>query len=312
MTGVAVLLTGCSSGLQSARGGAGPSSASTTGPPTTTTTTTTTTTVPPTTTTTTTPEQPGWSTLSVGPSGIAIDQQVFPQPDCTQVVVARFLYQHVDYNFHVGSQDPPSGSAVIGPDAGPVVGAAERPLLLACFNGGFKLAADAGGTETGGTILVPLRAGLASLVINTAGRAQVGVWGSTVPTPGETVASARQNLPPLVLNGQLSPNAGDWQAWGATLGGVDRVPRSALGEDAAGNLLFAAASASLPADLGSALVSAGAVTAMEMDINPGTVQLDTAASPGAPLVPRAPGQTRPPDQCEAGWIRDFITVLSIG
>lgn len=90
------------------------------------------------------------------------------------------------------------------------------------------------------------------------------------------------------------------------------MPRSALGEDASGNLLYAAAMASLPVDLGMGLISAGAMTAMELDINPGTVQLDTAATPGAPLVERIPGQTRPADQCEVGWVRDFITVLSIG
>lgn len=265
-----------------------------------------------TTTTTTAPEQPGWTTLSVGPHGIAIDEQTYVQADGTSVVVIRFLTHHVDFNFHVGSQDPPLGNAAVGSDSGSEVSAAERPLLLACFNGGFKVAADAGGTESGGTILVPLRAGLASLVINTAGYAQVGVWGSTVPTPGEAVASVRQNLPPLVLDGQLSSDAGNWSAWGATLGGIPRVPRSASGEDASGNLIYAAAMASLPVDLGRALISAGATTAMELDINPGTVQLDTAATPGAPLLARVPGQVRPADQCLSGWIRDFVTVLSIG
>ena len=322
VTGVAALLAGCSSGSQLATGGASrhspgssalPSIIATTTSTVPLTTTTTTSTVPlTTTTTTTTPQQPGWATLSVGPHGIAIDERTYVQADGITVVVIRFLAHHVDFNFHVGSQDPPSGRAVIGPDSGPVVGAAERPLLLACFNGGFKVAADAGGTESGGTVLVPLRVGLASLVIDAAGYAQVGVWGSTVPTPGEAVASVRQNLPPLVLNGQLSSNAGNWPAWGATLGGIPRVPRSALGEDASGNLLYAAAMASLPIDLGAALMSAGAMTAMELDINPGTVQLDTAATPGAPLVARIPGQTRPADQCQAGWVRDFITVLSIG
>ena len=204
------------------------------------------------------------------------------QADGISVIVTRFLAHHVDFNFHVGSQDPPSGGAIIGPDSGSVVGAAERPLLLACFNGGFKVAADAGGTESGGTVLVPLRSGLASLVIDTGGYAQVGVWGSTVPGPGETVASVRQNLPPLVLNGQLSPSAGNWPAWGPPSAGSHGCRRSG-GEDASGNLLYAAAMASLPADMGAALVSAGAVTAMELDINPGTVQLDTAADSGGPI-----------------------------
>jgi hypothetical protein len=69
----------------------------------------------------TVPEAPGWTTLSAGPRGIAIDERTFPQPDGSQVTVARFLFNHVDYSLHVGSQDPPTGHAVIGPDSGPMV-----------------------------------------------------------------------------------------------------------------------------------------------------------------------------------------------
>jgi len=134
----------------------------------------------------------------------------------------------------------------------------------------------------------------------------------SLPTPAESVASVRQNLPPLILNGQPATDVGTWQDWGYTLGNVPRVPRSALGEDAEGNLLYAAAGYSLPVDLSGALLNAGAVTAMELDINPSTLQLDTAATPGAPLTARVPGQTRVADQCQVGWIRDFITVLSTG
>jgi hypothetical protein len=264
------------------------------------------------TTTTTAPEEPGWTTLSVGPRGIAIDERTFAQPDGSLITVTRFLFNHVDYNLHIGSQDPPVGPAVLGPDSGSAISPAEQPLLLACFNGGFKVSAHVGGTEVGGQVLVPLTPGLASLVIDTAGFGSVGVWGSDVPAPGEGVASVRQNLPPLVSSGQLSPEIGNWTAWGATLGGVPRVPRSALGEDSNGDLLYAAGMAALPVDLATALVSAGVTTAMELDINPGTVQLDTASAPGAPLVARIPGQNRPADQCQVGWTRDFIAVLSIG
>lgn len=297
VVGFAALLTGCSSGTPLAAGTAG------TTPPST---------AASTTTTTTAPEQPGWTTLSVGPHGIAIDERTYPQPDGTQVIVARFLHDHVNYGLHIGSQDPPTGGAPLGPQSGPAVSAAEAPLLLACFNGGFKVAAQAGGTMSSGTTLVPLRSGVASLVLDTTGRAQIGVWGSTVPTPGEQVANVRQNLPPLLLDGQPAADVADWQAWGATLGGVPRVARSALGEDASGNLLYAGAMAALPVDLADALVSAGAKTAMELDINPGTVHLETAATPGAPVVARIPGQNRPADQCQVGWTRDFVTVLSIG
>jgi hypothetical protein len=297
VVGTAALLTGCSSGPSLAAG-----TASTTAPST----------AASTTTTTTAPEQPGWTPLSAGPHGIAVDERTYPQPDGTQVIVARFLHDHVNYGLHIGSQDPPTGGAPLGPQSGPAVSAAEAPLLLACFNGGFKVAAQAGGTMSSGTTLVPLRSGVASLVLDPTGRAQIGVWGSTVPTPGEQVANVRQNLPPLVLDGQPAADVADWQAWGATLGGVPRVARSALGEDASGNLLYAGVMAALPVDLAGALVSAGATTAMELDINPGTVHLETAATPGAPLVARIPGQNRPADQCQVGWTRDFVTVLSIG
>ena len=291
--GAALVLCGCSSASAS-----GPTSTKTI--------------VAPTTTTTLTPEQPGWTTLSTGPHGVAIDEQVFAQPDGIPVTVARFLHGNVSYDLHIGSQEPPTNGATLGPESGPAVSATEQPSLLACFNGGFKANAGVGGVETDGTVLLPLKVGEASLVIDSNGSARIGVWGSTVPTPGEPVASVRQNLPPLILGGQPTVDVGTWQDWGYTLGNVPRVPRSALGEDAHGNLLYAAAGDSLPVDLSGALLSAGAVTAMELDINPSTLQLDTAAIPGAPLVARVPGQTRPADQCQVGWTRDFITVLSNG
>ena len=264
------------------------------------------------TTTTFAPEEAGWTTLSTGPRGIAIDERTFPQPDGSQITVARFLFGRVDYSLHVGSQDPPTGAAVIGPDSGPAVGSGELPLLLACFNGGFKVDAAAGGVEVDGQVLTPLANGLASLVIDTAGDALVGVWGQDVPPPGLPIASVRQNLAPLVLGGVPSPQVGVISAWGVTLGGGAAVARSALGQDPQGDLLYAASMSAVPADLANALISAGATVAMQLDINPYWVQLATAAAPGAPLVARVPGQNRPADQCQAGWTRDFVAVLAVG
>ncbi|HUC37491.1 MAG TPA: hypothetical protein VMR97_10245 [Acidimicrobiales bacterium] len=301
----ALLLVGCSAkGAVAARDRPAGHSSTTAQP--------TPTTVPPTTTTTTAPEQPGWTTLSVGPRGIAVDERTFAQPDGSQVTVARFLAGHVDYSLHVGSQDPPTGQAAISADSGSMVSTAEQPLLLACFNGGFEMTAGAGGFEVDGQVLSPLTSGLASLVIDTAGVGQVGAWSAGVPTPGASVASVRQNLPPLVSGGQPSPQITDIAAWGSTLGGRADVARSALGQDPSGDLLYAASMSALPIDLAAALVSAGVASAMELDINPEWVQLATAPSPGASLVAGIPGQNRPADQCQVGWTRDFIAVLSIG
>jgi hypothetical protein len=59
-----------------------------------------------------------------------------------------------------------------------------------------------------------------------------------------------------------------------------------------GIILYAGSMSALPADLARALVSAGAVTAMEPDINAEWVQADTAPSPGGLLSAAVLGQHR--------------------
>jgi hypothetical protein len=275
---------------------------------TTTTTTTTTTTVPPTTTTT---EEPGWSVVGADGLGVAVDERTVTGPSGGAVTVVRFRAGRVQFGLHVGSEDPPVGTAVIPPNAGAAIGPQETPLLLGAFNGGFKTTAGAGGFEVNGQVLSPLVVGDASLVIDANGSAHIGVWGQSVPTPGEQVVSVRQNLTPLVSGGTSNPTVGDAYAWGAMLGPGPAVPRSALGEDASGNILYAAGMSLVPSDLAAGLVDAGAVDAMELDINPEWVQAVGAPSPGAPLAAMIPGQNRPADQYQVGWNRDFVTVLAL-
>jgi hypothetical protein len=88
------------------------------------------------------------------------------------------------------------------------------------------------------------------------------------------------------------------------------VARSALGEDGAGNLIYAGSMRAVPGDLATALTSAGVLTAMELDINPEWIQLSFANSPGGPLMAGVPGQGRPANQYQVGWTRDFVTVTA--
>jgi len=213
----------------------------------------------------------------------------------------------VRYVLHNGSGDPgPAADGLVR--AGPAVTGAGRSDLLAAFNGGFKLSAGAGGYEQEGHVISPLRHGLASLVIDRSGQARIGSWGAGVPAPGEAVYSVRQNLPPLVLHGKPTAAAADWGLWGATLGGGEYVARSALGQDGAGDLIYAASMSASPAGLADALARHGARIAMELDINPEWVQLDVAGRPGGPLSAAVPGQDRPAGQYLDGWVRDFIAV----
>ncbi len=227
--------------------------------------------------------------------------------DGSVVTVATFAGP-VTYVLHDGSEDP--GAAAGRVKAGPAVAGAERTRLLAAFNGGFKLSAGVGGYEQEGHVASALRRGLASLVIDRSGQARIGVWDDGVPAPGEAVYSVRQNLPPLVRRGKPTAAAADWGLWGATLGGGEYVARSALGQDASGDLIYAASMSTTPADLAFVLAYAGARTAMELDINPEWVQLDVASRPGGSLRASVPGQDRPAGQYLAGWARDFITVLA--
>ena len=267
-----------------------------------------TTTVPPTTTTTT--EQPGWNPVSTINGAIAVDERSVVTPGGADVQLIRFRVGRARFDLHVGSTDPPTGGAVLPADAGSALSSAELGSLLGAFNGGFQISTGAGGFEVDGHVLVPLVAGRASFVIDASGAAHVGVWGSGLPAPGEKVVSVRQNLVPLVLGSAPAPDVGSVAAWGATLGGVPNVARSAVGEDAAGNIVYAGSMAALPSDMAAALLDAGVTTGMELDINPEWVQAVVTSAPGGTPAVAVPGQNRPADQYVVGWTRDFIAVVA--
>jgi hypothetical protein len=241
-----------------------------------------------------------------GPPRVTVSQ--IRTADGSVVTVAVFSGQ-VQYVLHDGSEDPGPGYAALV-RAGPAVTGAERRHLLAAFNGGFLLHSRAGGYEQEGHVFRTLRHGLASLVIDRSGEASIGVWGADLPAPGKAVYSVRQNLWPLVENGQPTRQAARWWRWGGTIGHAEYVARSALGQDASGDLIYAASMSTTPEDLAVALARSGARIAMELDINPEWVQLAIARTAGGSLKAPIPGQVRPPTQYLTGWTRDFVIVLA--
>jgi len=239
-----------------------------------------------------------------GPPAVRLSQ--VQTADGSPVTVATFAGP-VQYVLHDGSQDPQPPHPVLL-HAGPAIGTAEHSGLLAAFNGGFLMRSRAGGYEQEGHVFRGLRHGLASLVIDRSGHARIGVWGAGVPVPGESVYSVRQNLWPLVMDGKRTAETDKWWRWGGTVGHVEYVARSGLGQNAAGELIYAASMSTTPADLADALVRSGALVAMQLDINPEWVQLDTAAASGTALTAAIPRQVRPASQYLTGWTRDFIAV----
>ena len=164
-----------------------------------------------------------------------------------------------------------------------------RPLdtLVAAFNSGFRMQDAQGGYYANGVTAVPLRTGAASLVIDSNGTPTIGAWGTDV-SMSPSVVAVRQNLDLIVNDGQPVPglNANDNIQWGATLGGRVQVWRSGLGVTADGALVYVGGSGLSIVDLANVLARAGAVRAMEMDINTAWVNFTSFDPPvGQPAGP---------------------------
>jgi hypothetical protein len=109
--------------------------------------------------------------------------------------------------------------------------------------------------------------GIATLVEYRSGRVDIVRWhGGDKPVPG--IWFAKQNLPPIIYEGRLNPNLSDGPEWGDTVNNAVRVWRSGLGIDRRGNLIYAAANDQTVTTLARILQRAGAVKAMQFDINP--------------------------------------------
>jgi hypothetical protein len=157
-----------------------------------------------------------------------------------------------------------------------------RSQLLASFNSGFRLEDMTGGEYANGYLWRPLVKGIATAVGYKNGLMNVINW-TGGPVPGPDVAFARQNLPLIVNNGAPNPTLSDSAVWGTTLGNAIRVWRSGLGIDKKGNLIYAAADQQTVGSLAKILIHAGAVRAMETDINYEWVSFISYAAPNGGL-----------------------------
>jgi hypothetical protein len=208
-------------------------------------------------------------------------------------------------SLYAGREEP----SVELPSRGPLeVPPRERGRLLATFNSGFKLVDAGGGWALDGHTYAPMRDGQATFVRYADGRYEVTSWRGGPDVPGNVVF-ARQNLPLIVDGGRPNPNLSDGPEWGATLGNAVQVWRSGIGVDRHGNLLYAAAEDQTVGSLAAILIHAGAVRAMELDINSYWVSFNTYAQPGA----REPsklleGMERPAERYLTPDDRDFFAV----
>src|SRR3954470_882583 len=165
-----------------------------------------------------------------------------------------------------GTGDP------LGSPWGGQVAPDQQPFLVSSFNGGFKWGDFDGGVMAFGSSYRSPVAGEASFIVYADGTYTVGAWGRD-NDPAKQVVGMRQNLGMLVDGGAPTAAASNPGAWGASVAGV-ATARGGVGVDANGALLWAGGRVS-PIDLANALVAAGAVRAMEMDINPDWVNFNS-------------------------------------
>ena len=176
-----------------------------------------------------------------------------------------------------GYKGPGPSNLPRGAEMVPLTG---RSRLLATFNSGFYEADSAAGFYVNHTLYFPMVAGLATVVRYTNGTLDVVRWTGGA-RPGPNVLMARQNLALLVSTGRATASVQDNSRWGLTLHGLGAVWRTALGVDAKGNLIYAAAPDQTAQSMAAVMVKLHVVRAMQLDINPAWPIFATYAAPGA-------------------------------
>ena len=218
--------------------------------------------------------------------------------------VAWFDHTRTALAWYPGRYEPPN-APVRGPMQIPF---GERWRLYATFNGGFIYTDGNNGSSIGGRQYEPLKDGLATLIAYRDGRVDVRTWHGG-PVAGPNIAFARQSLPLIIDHGRLNPALNDSSQWGFTLGNAVRVWRTGAGIDRHGNVIYAAADFQTVTTLAQILKRAGAVRAMQLDINPEWPTLITYAHHhGLDPVRVVPNYQQPPTRYLVPDDRDFFAV----
>ncbi len=252
-------------------------------------------------------------------NGLPAIYEAFVRPDAI----------HTSYVVGVAWMDPKllraqlySGSVIPGHGpfkfSAPISPSASK-TLVAAFNAGFRMPDANGGYYTQGRTILPLRQGAASVVIFKDGTMTVAKWGRDV-TMSNQIESVRQNLDLIVDNAQPVPGltAANALKWGKTLGGTFNVWRSGLGVTKDGAIVYVGGPSLSISDLANVLVRAGAVRAMQLDINTDWVQYSIFSGPLNTAISGANGQNLlggstgmigyPTRYFASWWNRDFFTM----
>jgi hypothetical protein len=140
------------------------------------------------------------------------------------------------------------------------------PSLVMTFNGGFRFEHYQGGYFTEGKMLRALRDNEATIGIDQNGRTTIGVFGKDIFDDG-TWKTLRQNLPPIIMDGEISLDQFRGTHWGDDFGKVIYTYRSGACLRHDGRLVFAVAG-DVDIDMFAQIMKQlDCKTAMQLDIN---------------------------------------------
>ncbi|MEI8126999.1 MAG: hypothetical protein WCG86_04175 [Actinomycetota bacterium] len=262
----------------------------------------------------------GWSVVSTSERGVMVDQHAM-YVDGALFIATRFRKTTTALHWHTGSTDPRGAAARLAADSGPRIDWSHEGAVgvIGAFNGGFKQSDLQGGTKADGILLQGLVVGDATIGINTQGQVGIGVWGRDFPSASFSAISYRQNLTLLVDHGAIPVRVSQSPSlWGKVITNYFATPRSALGVDALGNVVYLASmNGVLPLTVARALVAVGVVSGLQLDINPYWPILGLSTTRPLhrstdPWPYRLPGSAQSPKVYSSGWSRDFFVVLANG
>ena len=202
--------------------------------------------------------------------GQEVISYAFVRPDATRpfayVTVAEMNMKFFNLGIVAGTQQPGGPLGNSGPGLIPQ-NIITSGNLVAAFNGGFQFRDGGYGMTVDGKTYVPLIKDAGTLVGYKDGSLKiVNYQGQDL---GNNIAFIRQNCPILVENGNtFISDENNKHIWGRTFNADIYTWRSGLGLTASGNLIYAVGNNLSPLSLSTALKMAGAVNAIQLDVNP--------------------------------------------
>jgi len=255
---------------------------------------------------------------SVGGQSVMFKTMVHPDHERPYTVLALVAMDVSKVRIHAvaGTLEPRSTTFPESLRTG-IVPEAQRPSLIAAFNGGFQTIHGGYAMMVDGHRIGEPRADACTVGLYRDGTIRIRSW-PDLEAETDRMTAYRQTPRCLVENGQRHPELENRYntSWGAVVDGGTVIRRSALGVSKDGNVLYFGMGDSLTArSLADGLKAAGAHDVAQLDVNhvfPRFVFFAEGARGLEAVAPLCPGFSfSPGDYVRSPMARDFFYVTSV-